>query len=62
MIKCMSCKGDMIYLGRNDRKAPIHEVIGDTYNYKCSKCGELMWSSVKEKSKYKWYKPKKFME
>ena len=25
------------------------------YNYACSKCGKLEWSTEKEKCKYKWY-------
>lgn len=28
----------------------------DRYNYLCSNCGSIEWSSFKEKSKYKWYK------
>ena len=56
MIKSHCCNADMIYLGKNDTRVPIHSVIGDTFNYCCYKCGRCEWSTVKEKSKYKWYK------
>lgn len=50
------CNKDMIYLGRNALKTSITQIIGITYNYCCSKCGGLEWSTEKEKCKYKWYK------
>lgn len=56
MKKSMCCNADMIYLGRNDMRVPITQVIGNTYNYCCSKCGSCEWSTSKEKTKYKWYK------
>ena len=56
MKKSMCCNADMIYLGRNNMRVPISQVIGDTYNYCCSKCGSCEWSTLKEKTKYKWYK------
>ena len=56
MKKSMCCNADMIYLGRNNMRVPISQVIGDTYNYCCSKCGSCEWSTSKEKAKYKWYK------
>lgn len=56
MKKSMCCNVDMIYLGKNNIHAPINQVIGDTYNYCCSKCGICEWSTEKEKCKYKWYK------
>ena len=37
-------------------RVPISQAIGDTYNYGCSKCGSCEWSTLKEKTKYKWYK------
>lgn len=52
----MCCKADMIYLGKNNTKTPITQMIGDIYNYCCSKCGNCEWSTEKEKCKYKWYK------
>ena len=52
----MCCKEEMIYLGKNDIRTPIQSVIGDTFNYCCSKCGRCEWSTEKEKTKYKWYK------
>lgn len=54
--KSMCCKADMIYLGKNNSEAQIVKVIGDIYNYCCSKCGRCEWTTIKEKSKYKWYK------
>lgn len=50
------CNADMIYLGKNNIRVPIRGVLGDTFNYCCSKCGKLEWSTEKEKCKYKWYK------
>ena len=51
----MCCNEDMIYLGKSNFQ-DMKALIGDTYNYCCTKCGKLEWSSFKEKSKYKWYK------
>lgn len=56
MKKSMCCNADMIYLGKNNIHVPITQVIGNTYNYCCSKCGNCEWSTAKEKCKYKWYK------
>lgn len=56
MIKSHCCNADMIYLGKNDTTVPIQSLIGDTFNYCCCKCGKCEWSTIKEKSKYKWYK------
>ena len=52
----MCCNENMIYLGKNTIKAPITQLIGDIYNYCCSKCGKYEWSTEKERCKYKWYK------
>ena len=52
----MCCKADMIYLGKNSIKSPITQLLGDIYNYCCHKCGCCEWTTIKEKSKYKWYK------
>ena len=52
----MCCNENMIYLGKNSIKAPITQVIGDTYKYCCSKCGKCEWSTEKVRCKYKWYK------
>lgn len=56
MKKSMCCNEDMIYLGKNNIHSPITQLIGDTYNYCCYKCGRCEWSTEKEKCKYKWYK------
>ena len=56
MKKSMCCNADMIYLGKNNMRVPISQLIGDTYNYCCSKCGSCEWSTSKEKTKYKRYK------
>ena len=56
MKKSMCCNADMIYLGKNNMRVPISQLIGDTYNYCCSKCGSCEWFTSKEKTKYKWYK------
>lgn len=56
MKKSMCCNADMIYLGKSNIHVPITQVIGNTYNYCCSKCGICEWSTAKEKCKYKWYK------
>ena len=53
--KSTCCNEDMIYLGKSNFQV-MKALIGDTYNYCCTKCGKLEWSSFKEKSKYKWYK------
>lgn len=55
MKKCHSCKSDMIYLAKGNI-SPLSFALGSTYNYLCSNCGSIEWSSFKEKSKYKWYK------
>ena len=52
----MCCNENMIYLGKNTIKTPITQLIGDIYNYCCSKCGKCEWSTEKERCKYKWYK------
>lgn len=56
MKKSMCCNEDMIYLGKNNMNTPITQLVGDIYNYCCSKCGNCEWSTEKEKAKYKWYK------
>lgn len=56
----MCCKADMIYLGRNNIHLPITQLIGNTYNFCCYKCGGCEWSTEKERSKYKWYKFDKY--
>lgn len=56
MKKSMCCNEDMIYLGKNNMKVPIYQIIGNTYNYCCSKCGNCEWFTEKERTKYKWYK------
>ncbi len=56
MKKSMCCHEDMIYLGKNNMNTPITQLVGDIYNYCCSKCGNCEWSTKKEKTKYKWYK------
>ncbi len=53
--KSRCCSEDMIYLGKGI-KTIFSYVIDTSYHYFCSKCGNIEWSSVKEKSKYKWYK------
>ena len=55
MKKSFCCNEDMIYLGKT-QKNQITQFLGDTYNYCCSKCGDVEWSTEKEKTKYKWYK------
>lgn len=52
----MCCGVDVIYLGMNNKNTPIQSYIGNVYNYCCSRCGSLEWSTKKEKCKYKWYK------
>lgn len=56
MKKSMCCHEDMIYLGKNNMNTPITQLVGDIYNYCCSRCGSCEWSTEKEKVKYKWYK------
>lgn len=56
MIKSHCCNANMIYLGKNNTRVPIQSLIGNTFNYCCCKCGKYEWSTIKEKSKYKWYK------
>lgn len=52
--KCINCGGDVIYLGKNNH--PNIQVLNlDTYDYICSECANVMWSSYKMKCKYKWY-------
>lgn len=53
MKKSMCCNDDMIYCGKG--KSPIMLFV-DAYIYVCFRCGELEWSTKKEKCKYKWYK------
>ena len=53
--KCVSCKGDMIYLGIG-KNAILNFVLEKFYYYVCSECGSIEWSSVKDKCKYKWYR------
>lgn len=56
MKKSVCCNEDMIYLGKNNMNTPLTQIIGDTFNYCCFKCGKCEWSTEKEKCKYKWYK------
>lgn len=56
MKKSMCCNEDMIYLGKNNINSPITQYLGIHYNYCCYKCGSCEWTTIKEKSKYKWYK------
>lgn len=54
MKKSMCCSEDMIYLGIG--RGPIFQFLKPLYLYCCSKCGNIEWSTNKEKAKYKWYK------
>lgn len=49
------CEKDMIYLGRG-LDTIFSFALGKLYFYCCSNCGNLEWSSVKGRCKYKWYK------
>ena len=55
MKKCFNCNSDMIYLGKHGI-SPLSFALGETYNYICPSCGQIEWATLKEKSKYKWYK------
>lgn len=55
MKKSMCCNKDMIYLGYSTKDI-LSFALDKVYNYCCSECGNLEWSSEKDKCKYKWYK------
>lgn len=55
MKKSMCCAEDLIYLGYG-KNTLFSFALGNLYNYCCSKCGTIEWSTEKEKCKYKWYK------
>lgn len=57
MKKCFMCKGDLIYLGHNN-KSQGAKVMGGIYSYICNDCGEVSWSTSKEKGTLKWYNMK----
>ena len=56
MRTCMSCKGDLIYLGIGKNIFLNFALGSPVYYCICSECGSIEWSSVKDKCKYKWYK------
>lgn len=58
MKKSMCCNENMIYLGKtnNYHKFILSFSLPIVYLYCCSECGNIEWSSYKEKTKYKWYK------
>lgn len=53
-MKSHCCNADMIYLGKG--RGPINVFLGGVYNYCCTKCGRLEWSTGREHTKYVWYK------
>ena len=51
----MCCKQDMIYLGYG-KNTLFSWALGSLYHYCCCKCGNIEWSTTKDKCKFKWYK------
>lgn len=67
LFKCIDCSSkNIIYLGRidgfeNNTFINISALFGP-YQYLCKDCKSFQWSSVKKRTKYKWYKEKEFIK